>query len=67
MKLYKDKDCTKPAECPLSLANPNLEKWYIGPYICDTDCAWSVHNEEHDGYTCGMANACQLMYAKAVK
>lgn len=66
MDLFKDKECTTPAKCPLSLSNPNLND-YGGPYTCDTHCAWSVYNEERDAYTCGMANVCQLMYAQVVE
>lgn len=61
MDLYKDKECTVPALCPMAFPNHHLlnEQFY-----CRSDCAWCVYQENENAYMCGGSYAYQQMYAK---
>ena len=65
MDLYKDKECTEPAKCPISYSNPLINQYRT--YTCETNCAWCVLHKDENAYTCGVTNVCQLMYAEAVE
>lgn len=61
MGLYKDKECTVPALCPMAFSNEYMVQT---SFHCDHACAWCVYRESENAYTCGAVNVCQLMYAK---
>ena len=63
MILYKDKECKIEAICPITFPSIENRLNHFGTF-CRTNCAWSVYRENENAYSCGVLNACQLMYAK---
>lgn len=61
MILYKDKECTIPALCPMAFSNPYIVN---ASFNCDLCCAWCVYRENENTYMCGGSYAYQRMYAK---
>lgn len=61
MILYKDKECTVPALCPMAFSNEYMMQT---SFHCDPDCAWCVYRESENAYICGGVLSAQYMYAK---
>lgn len=60
MDLYKNKDCTEAALCPMAFSNPYITQ---ASFYCDSSCAWCIYKEVGNVYYCGALKTPQWLYS----